>query len=479
MKSLDSLKNQNVLVIGDLMIDKYIIGDVSRISPEAPVPVLKQTRIERKLGGAGNVLANLKSLGANVRAMGRVGNDSEGQFCIDLLSGKGVDCSMIWRFQTTIVKTRVISSNQQFLRIDEEEIISPDEQYLIDLRDNINNLLENINVVVLSDYAKGFVSIDLAHLIIRICNEKNIPVVVDPKGKNCGKYKGATAITPNNKEFNDMSGVVSFDSEESIKNEALRLINENEIEYFIHTRSEKGISVIEKETGLKSDYPTQTKEVIDVTGAGDTVVSVIALALGAGFNIGDAIILANAAASIVVSKFGTAQTTIEEIEEQLSAVKTKELSIEKLKNLIQNLKNQGKKIVFTNGCFDLVHAGHIKSFQQAKSFGDILVVAVNSDDSIRRLKGESRPVVDLKNRLALLKALECIDFVIPFEEDTPQKLIEEIKPDVMVKGEDWKGKTVAGADFVQSYGGKVEFIKLEQGLSTTNIIEKIKKAMES
>ena len=479
MNKLESFKSQYVLVVGDLMIDKYIIGDVNRISPEAPVPVLNQTRVERKLGGAGNVLANLKSLGANVRALGRIGNDSEGWLCLDMLSKEGIDCSNIWKNEQTIVKTRVISANQQFIRIDEEKIISPNEEYLSNLKVNIDSILKDITVVLLSDYAKGFVSDELTGYIIDECSKRDIPVVVDPKGKNCGKYKGATAITPNNKEFVDMSGFLSLDSEVSIREEALRLANENNIKYFIHTRSEKGISVIEKDSGNKLDFPTQAKEVIDVTGAGDTVVSVIALAIGAGFDITYAIVLANAAASIVVSKFGTAQTTIDEINEQLNFTREKNLSKDKLLEKISNLKKQGKKIVFTNGCFDLVHAGHIKSFQQARSFGDILVVAINSDNSIKRLKGESRPVVDLKNRLALLKALECIDFVIPFEEDTPQKLIEEIRPDVMVKGEDWKGKTVAGADFVQSYGGKVEFIKLEQGLSTTNIIEKIKKTMES
>ncbi len=479
MKSLESFKKQNVLVIGDLMIDKYIIGNVSRISPEAPVPVLSQTKIERKLGGAGNVLANLKSLGATVHALGRIGNDSEGSICEELLTERDIDCSKLWKFDNTIVKTRIISQNQQFLRVDEEKIISPNDEYLVSLKSNIDDILKDITVVVLSDYAKGFVSDELASLIIQACGTRNIPVVVDPKGKKCGKYKGATAITPNNKEFLDMSGVVSLDSEDSIRNEALRLSKENDIKYFIHTRSEKGISVIEKDSGLKLDFPTQAKEVVDVTGAGDTVVSVIALAIGAGFEIADAITLANIAASIVISKFGTAQTTTTEIEEHLFSIKTKDKSKEEVLKVISTLKNQGKKIVFTNGCFDLVHAGHIKSFQQAKSFGDVLIVAVNSDDSIRRLKGESRPVVDLKNRIALLKALECVDFVIPFEDDTPQKLIETIKPDVMVKGEDWKGKTVAGADFVKSYGGKVEFIKLEQGLSTTHIIEKIKEGMKS
>ena len=479
MKSLESFKEQNVLVIGDLMIDKYIIGNVSRISPEAPVPVLSQTRIERKLGGAGNVLANLKSLGATVHALGRIGDDFEGQICEKLLAERGIDCSKLWKFDGTIVKTRIISQNQQFLRVDEEKIISPNAEYLLSLKNSLDETLKNITVVVLSDYAKGFISDELASLIIQACGTRNIPVVVDPKGKNCGKYKGATAITPNNKEFLDMSGIVSFDSEDSIKNEALRLSKANNIKYFIHTRSEKGISVIEKDSGLKSDFPTQAKEVVDVTGAGDTVVSVIALAIGAGFEIADAITLANIAASIVISKFGTAQTTTTEIEEHLFSIKTMDKTKDEVLQTISNLKKQGKKIVFTNGCFDLVHAGHIKSFQQAKSFGDVLIVAVNSDDSIRRLKGESRPVVDLKNRIALLKALECVDFVIPFEEDTPQNLIETIKPDVMVKGEDWKGKTVAGADFVKSYGGRVEFIKLEQGLSTTHIIEKIKEGIKN
>lgn len=477
MKYLEEIKHQKLLVMGDMMVDKYIIGNVERISPEAPVPVLRQSEVKRKLGGAGNVVINATSLGAGVRAVGRIGEDSEGVFFRDILHQIGVDDSYIYSDGSTIVKTRVTADNQQLIRIDEDTITLPSEAIVRKIVSELDRILQDITVVVISDYAKGFVTEELSQTIIKAAKERSIPVLVDPKGKSAAKYKGATALTPNNKEFMDMTGLPAIPEESEVRSQALRLCIENDIDYLIYTRSEKGISIINRHDGEKKDFPAVVKEVIDVTGAGDTVVATMALTMGAGFDMDECVRLANMAASIVISKFGTAQTTLEELSAALTPT-TKVFTDEKTALMkINNLKSQGKRIVFTNGCFDLVHAGHISSFRQARNFGDVLVVGLNTDESIRRIKGEKRPIVNMQDRIALLTALDCVDFVIPFNDDTPQALIEQIKPDVLVKGKDWEGKEVAGAEFVRSYGGRIEFIEMEQGLSTSNIIEKIKQTL--
>ncbi len=478
MSKLEDFRNQFVLVVGDMMVDKYILGNVDRISPEAPVPVLHQKEVRRKLGGTGNVILNATSLGARVRAAGRVGNDGEGAFFRNTLHELGVDDRFIFIEGNTIVKTRVAASNQQFIRIDEETIVPPSNNIFRRIIDATDEFLKDITVVIISDYAKGFITEELSQAIIKNAKARNIPVLVDPKGKSASKYKGATVLTPNNKEFMDLTGMPAIPNESDIKAAALQLCDENDIDFLVFTRSEKGISIINRFDRIKSDYPTVVKEVVDVTGAGDTVVTTIALAMGAGFSLDECVKIANTAASIVISKFGSAQTTIEELNTALYTCSKSYIDLKDCVAQINRLKSQGKRIVFTNGCFDILHAGHVSSFIQARRFGDVLVVGVNSDESIRRIKGSTRPIVDLRNRMALLSALECVDFVIPFYDDTPQALIEQIKPDVLVKGKDWAGKEIAGGEFVRSYGGRVEFIELEQGLSTTSIIEKIKQSME-
>ena len=478
MRDLEQIKNQTVLVVGDMMVDKYILGTVSRISPEAPVPVLHQQEVQRKLGGAGNVVVNLVSLGAKVRVIGRVGDDAEGMFFRQNLSDLNVDNRYIFIEGSTITKTRVSASNQQFIRIDEETVTMPSKDVMERITSEMNTILSGITVVILSDYAKGFLTEDLTQRIITAAKKRGIIVLVDPKGTHVDKYRGATAVTPNNKEFMDMTGLAELPGEAEIETAGLRLCTQADLDYVIFTRSEKGISVIDKERKKKTDYPALKKEVIDVTGAGDTVVSIIALTLGAGFSMNDCITIANHAASIVISRFGASQVTVEELKTALGIPLQTGYDRQAVLSHIADQKRQGKKIVFTNGCFDLVHAGHISSFRQARSFGDILVVGVNSDESVRRMKGKTRPIVALNHRVALLMALECVDYVIPFEEDTPQNLIEQIRPDVLVKGKDWEGKKIAGDEFVRSYGGSVRFVALEQGLSTTALIERIKKTIK-
>lgn len=475
MERLEVFKKQMLLVLGDMMVDKYIMGSVDRISPEAPVPVLFQRKVERKLGGAGNVMINAVSLGAKVRAIGRIGCDAEGTYFRDSLKQLGIDNSYLFEEGSTIVKTRVSASNQQFLRIDEETVTAPSEEIRDTLMRSMKQIMRGITAVVISDYAKGFVTEELCQMIISHARGLGIPVLVDPKGKSAWKYRGATAITPNSREFQDLTGLQTL-SEDDIATAGKCFCDENDLDYLILTRSEKGISTICRATGEKRDYPTVAREVLDVTGAGDTVIATLALTMSAGFRMSRCVRIANTAASIVIARFGASQTTIEELSAALLSPEKTSDNLENILVRIEDLRKQGKRIVFTNGCFDIVHAGHISSFHQAREFGDVLVVGVNSDESIRRIKGEKRPIVSLQNRMALLSALECVDIVIPFAEDTPQRLIEQVKPDVLVKGKDWEGQEVAGSAFVKSYGGRVEFINLEQGLSTSSIIQRIREA---
>lgn len=365
MTSLDNFRKQCVLIVGDLMVDRYIIGTVDRISPEAPIPVLLQQQITRKLGGMGNVVLNVASLSAKVRVVGRVGSDEEGRYLRDTLKENGVDDSYVFSEGKTIVKTRVAASNQQFLRIDEETILPPSREIVEALQSGIDRMMKDITVVIISDYAKGFVTEEVAQIIIGGARRAGIPVLVDPKGKSAAKYRGATAMTPNTKEFKDMAGLSALPDEEGIRAAAAKLCLENDLKYLIYTRSEKGISTIYGKTGEKQDYPAVEKEVVDVTGAGDTVVSVLALSMASGFELRRCVKMANVAASIVISRFGAAQTTIEELDGELHPSRKKVMDPQRMIQTIHQLQQGGKHIVFTNGCFDLVHAGHISSFRQA------------------------------------------------------------------------------------------------------------------
>ena len=470
-----------ILVVGDFMVDRYLYSSVSRISPEAPVPIAKVQRVERRIGGAGNVSLNIIALGSQVRILTAVGADDAGEELIGYMKEIGADTTYIYRDQhrKTSIKTRVVAQNQQLLRYDEEEIIPVGQEFISFVAQNLGEIFENVQGVVLSDYGKGILEPEITQLLIREAEKRKIPVLVDPKGADYSKYSGATICTPNLKELTEASGRSRLDAEEDILSASLDLCNQYHIEYMLATRSEKGMSLISRLLGTKQDFPAIAQEVCDVTGAGDTVISTMSICMTAGYPLDVCCRLSNIAASVVVSKFGAETATVDEINQVISVNDRKVLECEKICTLdlisevASKLKSNGKKIVFTNGCFDIVHAGHIASFWQARSFGDVLIVGVNSDASIRRLKGDRRPIVSLENRLKLLEALEMIDYVVPFEDDTPQELIECIKPDVLVKGKDWEGKAVAGAEFIESYGGVVKFVELEKGLSTTAIIEKI------
>lgn len=475
MERFKKIKDINVLVYGDLMVDKYICGQVSRISPEAPVPVLQVESRLSKLGGAGNVINNIISLGASVRVLGGIGKDYEGESIIEEFKKKGIDTRHIRQYLEiqTISKTRLISRNHQLLRYDEEEIRDMPQEYMKYLEQNKKFIFEDIHVVVISDYGKGAVTMELAQFLITAAIDLGIPVVVDPKGKDYNKYKGASVCTPNVKELGDVIGkILKTEEDEEIAGKQIRECVQ--LSNLLLTRSEKGILLFDSMNN-KKDFPAVSKDVVDVTGAGDTVVSVVALMMVVGFSMEECCEIANIAASIVCSKFGAATLSLNElIGEILDIGSFKNINVKTAKYILTNLKENGKRIVFTNGCFDMLHAGHLASFVQAKAYGDILVVAVNSDESVKRLKGENRPIINESDRIAMLCALECVDYVILMEEDTPIKMIQELRPDVTVKGNDWAQKYLPEKQVVESYGGCVQFVDLCGESSTTNIIRKIR-----
>lgn len=474
LEKFREIKNKKVLVFGDFMVDKYIIGSVNRISPEAPVPVIKVDKENYKLGGAGNVINNLISLGTNVRVLGCIGDDLAGNFIYNTFLNNNVDVMFLKKLPgiRTIQKTRIVSKKQQFIRVDDEEVKDLPDEYLEYVEKNISEILKDIDCVIISDYAKGSVSYKYTKILIDNAKKMKISIIVDPKGTNYSKYSGATLCTPNMKEFQEIVGKV--DTEEDIEKLGRNLIKKLNMDYLVLTRSEDGISLITEKK--KIDFPAKEKEVIDVSGAGDTVVATIAILLAIGIDIKEICSLANVSASVVISKFGTSTLTLDEFISNIEEnTEFKLLNPLTAKYVVNDLKSKGKKIVFTNGCFDLFHIGHLSSFEQAKKYGDILIVAVNSDKSVKENKGDLRPIISENDRIKMICSLEMVDYVILMDDKTPEKLIDIIRPDVSIKGEDWKEKYVPEKALIESYGGKMEFIKLEKGLSTTNIIDKILK----
>lgn len=474
IEKLFKIKDINVLVFGDYMVDKYIIGDVSRISPEAPVPVIEVKSKIQKLGGAGNVVNNLISLGAKVRTLGCIGNDLAGEFLIENFKSNNIDISYFKKYNliNTIIKTRVVSKNQQFLRIDEETKEPLLIDYLNFIKLNKDKIFEDIDVLIISDYAKGAVTKEVTELLISKAREKSIPIIVDPKGNNYSKYSGATICTPNVKELSDVIGK-KIELETDIQKYGYELCKSIDLKYLVLTRSEKGISLINREN-IKHDFPAIVKEVVDVSGAGDTVVAIIALTFALNYEIDEICKISNLAASVVISKFGTSTLSLNELICSInSKEKHKYQSLETLKYIVKDLKEKGKKIVFTNGCFDMLHVGHLSSFKKAKEFGDVLIVAINSDASVKENKGDQRPIISQVDRIEMICSLNCVDYVILMEDKNPSNLIKTLQPDISVKGEDWKNKEIPEKNILENYGGEIKFIELEKGKSTTNIINKV------
>ena len=478
MIALDQLdfRHTRVLVFGDLMLDQYWLGDTSRISPEAPVPVVKINRHENRLGGAANAALNVHSLGGAVTLAGIVGSDDNGRIIRQLLQGKAIEDLTATDKQTpTISKLRLISRNQQMLRADFEQAFGQDS--IEQATNQCISRLADFPVLLLSDYNKGTLS--QCQSLIEAANRAGCKVVVDPKGDDFAKYHQAFLLTPNMTEFETVVG--RCESEQDMFDKAGRLINELQLQALLLTRSEKGMTLFLPD-GTHHHFNARAREVFDVTGAGDTVIATLATALAKGIDLDKAVMLANTAAGIVVGRMGAASVTPLELKLELEKNTPRPTGIitaEQLQSLLAFEQGLGKTIVFTNGCFDILHAGHVQYLEEAAKLGDRLIVAINGDASVSRLKGPSRPINTVDDRMAVLASLGCVDWVLSFDGDTPEQLLEQLQPDILVKGGDYNMDQVVGADIVQQYGGTVKVLSLQEGISTTRIIDSIKGSNDS
>jgi len=468
---LPDFSKTNILVIGDVMLDRYWNGQTGRISPEAPVPIVRVEASEERPGGAGNVARSITALGGNCTLVGLLGDDANGKRVEELLLRDRVVLKCIRdQVSETTTKLRVLSQNQQLIRLDFESHFTA--QSIAKLTDHACSILEGYDLLVLSDYGKG--ALYNIKQLIHHARSKNIPIFVDPKGNDFNKYHGVTAITPNQSEFHVVVG--NCETEDEIAEKGSSLLNALGLEALIITRSEKGVILVNK-TGRLTTFPARAKEVFDVTGAGDTFISVLATAYAAGSSFEEAVNIANAAASVVVGKLGAAIVSRAEIEHELyrsAQTSYKILNKEDLLIEVSRLRDEGKKIIMTNGCFDILHPGHIEYLAKARELGDVLLVAVNTDASIKRLKGDSRPIYKLKDRLTMLSSLQSVDWLIAFDQDTPVDLITATLPDVLVKGGDYDMDEVAGGDAVCANGGEVKVLNYVQSHSTSELIYKIK-----
>ncbi|HCI95238.1 MAG TPA: bifunctional heptose 7-phosphate kinase/heptose 1-phosphate adenyltransferase [Providencia sp.] len=470
--TLPDYKQAGVLVVGDVMLDRYWHGPANRISPEAPVPVVKVTMVEERPGGAANVAMNIASLGANSRLVGLTGIDDAAKALTENLNAVQVRCDFVAiPTHPTITKLRVLSRNQQLIRLDfEEGFDNVDAQPMLE---RIEQALPHIGALVLSDYAKGA----LTHVekMIALANKAGVPVLIDPKGNNFERYRGATLLTPNMPEFEAIVGPCK--NNQDVEEKGMKLLQSLDLTALLITRSEQGMSLIRRDEA-PLHLPTQAQEVFDVTGAGDTVIGVLAASIASGRPLHEACALANAAAGVVVGKLGTSTVSPIELENAIRGRADTGFGVmteSELKQAVANARQRGERVVMTNGCFDILHAGHVSYLANARKLGDRLIVAVNSDASTRRLKGETRPVNPLEQRMAVLGALGAVDWVVPFEEDTPQRLIAEVLPDILVKGGDYQPEDIAGSAEVWAAGGEVKVLNFEDGISTTNIIKNIMK----
>ncbi len=467
MHSIDFAKAR-VLVIGDVILDQYYLGRVNRISPEAPVPIVKVAKIKHNLGGAGNVVNNMSNLGAESYLLGVAGDDHNRIQLEELLNRENVKYTLIRSPSPTINKVRVVGERQQLLRLDFEDIKEIDDKILKSFKQQIKKYIGPLNVIILSDYGKGVCSLDLCqHVIQRAVKEDKI-VIVDPAGDDWEKYRDATIITPNVNELATISGREIPNEDSSIEHYGYKILKKYNLTYLLVTRSEKGMSLFSRRK--VHHIPTEAKEVRDVTGAGDTVVATLAVSLASGIDIINATKIANIAAGIVVSKFGAAPIKYNELHYVINTMENvKVITLDLATRIIGDLKTQKKKIVFTNGCFDILHKGHISYLRETKKLGDILIVGLNSDSSVKKLKGANRPYNKQDDRAELLASLEFVDYVIIFEEETPYDLIRTLSPDVLVKGGDYSEDKVVGREFA----GEVVILPFVEGYSTTMYIDTI------
>ncbi|RKZ39203.1 MAG: bifunctional heptose 7-phosphate kinase/heptose 1-phosphate adenyltransferase [Gammaproteobacteria bacterium] len=466
--NIPTFQSAHILIIGDVMLDRYWHGVTSRISPEAPVPVVRIKKQEELPGGAGNVAFNIRALGAQVSLVSATGTDEAADRIFALLSAKGVHCAFIRLAEfPTVTKFRILSRHQQLIRLDFEEGFTNLNTQLV--QSQMQTYLDAVDVVILSDYGKGTLADPLS--LIQQARAANKPVLVDPKGNDFNKYHGATVITPNLAEFESVVGTCTTQTQLVEKGQNLR--EHLALEALLITRSQDGITLL-RENHPPLHLPAHAREVFDVTGAGDTVIGVLAAGLAAGQDWASATALANLAAGITVTKLGAATVSIPELEYALHKQHGKGVhNATTLQSTVKAAQANGEKLVMTNGCFDIIHAGHIQYLTQARQLGDRLIVAINDDDSVRRIKGNSRPINNLEKRMTVLNALECVDWVIPFADETPKNLICQILPDILVKGGDYKIKQIAGSDCVLVNGGKVQTLDFIEGCSTTAIINAV------
>jgi D-beta-D-heptose 7-phosphate kinase/D-beta-D-heptose 1-phosphate adenosyltransferase len=468
--SIPEFSNAHVVVVGDVMLDRYLFGATGRISPEAPVPVVHVRRTDDRPGGAANVAVNLATLGVRTTLLGIVGDDDEAIALESKLVDTGVSCLFAkiadW---PTITKTRVQSRGQQLIRLDREEPITSGSDKLVE---TLKGLLADANAVVMSDYGKG--SLTEVAAMIAECREAGVPVFVDPKGNDFAKYRGATLITPNQGEFDAAAGQSTTDDE--LLTNGRQLMHDLDLAALLVTRSEKGMLLLE-DNGEPEFLSTRAREVFDVTGAGDTVIATLAAALANGQTLKSAAQLANLAAGLVVGKIGVAAVTPSELRVALHCLGQGGrglVSLDELRSMVEEARSRGDKIVMTNGCFDVLHAGHVAYLEEAKSLGDRLIVAINDDDSVRRLKGDPRPINALADRMAVISGLAAVDWVVSFADDTPQAAIQSILPDVLVKGGDYRLDDIIGSKEVLKNGGEVRVLAFREGHSSSRIIERLK-----
>ena len=477
LRSLDRFAGLRILCVGDVMLDRFIYGKVTRISPEAPIPVLQVERETEMLGAAGNVLSNIVSLGGRPMLATMIGDDDAGRLLDQLLrqAGVGTDGLLIDPARRTTVKMRFVSGSQQMLRADYETpqtLGASDENRLTDV---ISSLAQNADGILISDYSKGVVTAAVAQAAVEVARRHGIPVLVDSKPVSYGFFAGATVLKPNRKELTEATGLPA-DTDEQVEVAALKLLERSKVDALVVTRSEQGVSIISADADpvhMRAD----TREVFETSGAGDTTLAALALALSCGASLVEAAELANHAAGIVVGKMGTAAVRIAELREALldqpvqAAHKVK--TLDEAVDEAERWRARGVRVGFTNGCFDLLHPGHVSILAQARAACDRLIVGLNSDASVKRLKGETRPVQGEQSRAAVLAALKDVDAVVIFGEETPEQVIHRLRPDVLVKGKDYKVENVVGAEFVMSYGGRVLLADLQEGHSTTGTIKKL------
>jgi len=475
--ALEQLGHPRVAVVGDFMLDRYVWGDATRVSPEAPVPVVHAAREEDRPGGAGNVVSNLIALGAEVCAFGLLGKDAGGRDLQAMLQAQGAEVTGLLACddRPTIQKIRVMARNQQMLRVDREESRESSAAQQEELYRAV--AAAQWDALLLSDYGKGCLGQELTARLLQLAKERGVPSLVDPKHRAFSRYRGASLITPNRAEAEEAIGRALPDLA-TLAEEGAKLREQAGIDRLLITLGADGMFLV---SGPDETFhlPTAARQVYDVTGAGDTVIAMLGITLADGLDSELAVKLANAAAGVAVAKVGTVAVGREELIHALRAMSTVGKVLEgaadpRLANLLAAYRSEGRRIVFTNGCFDLLHAGHVRYLAAARGRGDVLLLGLNSDASVRRLKGAERPFNHLLDRAEVLAALECVDLVIPFSEDTPEDLIQAIAPDVLVKGADWRGKGVAGADFVEAAGGEVQFIDLLPGRSTTGLAARIR-----